>query len=197
MRALIVYFRTFEPLGETMTLRAAKVLLVLAWRCSYTLVVFNNITDYGSNYEFVTPRADDGLHFPGNRGMWRAINTPWLHTAFYLSIIAWEFVTMVLCWWGGVRLVSEFHAPDTEFQRSKTSCDRRTHGRPVAMGSLPSSAIGGEWFLMWQSQELEWPGCRLPKLCGRRNCSVAADPAGICRTILVCLYAPHFQILML
>jgi hypothetical protein len=30
---------------------------------------------------------------PGNHGMWRAVNSPASHTAFYLSIIVWEIAT--------------------------------------------------------------------------------------------------------
>ena len=87
-----------------MTLRTIKLLLVFGVAIFYSLVVFNNITDYGSNYEFVRHVMMMDSTFPGNRGMWRAINTPKLHTAFYLSIIAWETITMLLCWWGGIRM---------------------------------------------------------------------------------------------
>ena len=78
-----------------MTLRATKVILVFGVAFFYSLVVFNNITDYGSNYEFVRHVLMMDSTFPGNRGMWRAINTPLLHTAFYMSIIAWEIITML------------------------------------------------------------------------------------------------------
>ena len=71
-----------------MTLRAVKAALVFGVAVLYSLVVFNNITDYGSNYEFVRHVLMMDSMFPGNRGMWRAINTPGLHTVSYLSIIA-------------------------------------------------------------------------------------------------------------
>jgi len=138
-----------------MTLRAAKILLVLGVALFYTIVAFSNVTDYGSNYEFVRHVVMMDSTFPGNHGMWRAINAPWAHTAFYLSIIAWEFVTMILCWWGGLRLARVFHASNLEFQRAKT----------VAIAGLTVSllqwlvaflSIGGEWFLMWQSRT--WNG---------------------------------------
>ena len=45
-----------------------------------SLVVFDNITDYGSNYEFVRHVMMMDSTFPGIRGMRRAINTPLLHT---------------------------------------------------------------------------------------------------------------------
>ncbi len=138
-----------------MTLRAAKALLVLAVAVFYTFVVFNNITDYDSNYQFVRHVLMMDSTFPGNHGMWRAINSPALHTAFYASIIAWEFATMVLCWWGGARLMNALRGTPGEFQRAKS----------VAIGALTLSllmwlaaflSVGGEWFLMWQSKT--WNG---------------------------------------
>jgi hypothetical protein len=54
-------------------------------------------------------RADDGFNFPENHEMWRAINSPAMHTLFYLSIIAWETATMVLCWWGAAKLGRALH----------------------------------------------------------------------------------------
>ena len=89
-----------------MTLRVCKVLLVFSVAIFYTLVVLNNTTDYNSNYQFVRHVLMMDSTFPGNHGMWRAINSPAIHTAFYISIIAWEALTMVLCWWGGARMAA-------------------------------------------------------------------------------------------
>jgi predicted small integral membrane protein len=138
-----------------MTLRTIKLLLVFGVAIFYSLVVFNNITDYGSNYEFVRHVMMMDSTFPGNRGMWRAINTPLLYTAFYLSIIAWETFTMFLCWWGGLRMAQALHGTSAEFH----------HAKRIALAALTLSllmwlvaflAIGGEWFLMWQSKT--WNG---------------------------------------
>jgi predicted small integral membrane protein len=137
------------------TLRAAKVLLVFGVALFYTLVVFNNLADYGSNYQLVRHVLMMDSTFPGNRGMWRAINSPAMHTLFYVTIIAWETVTMLLCWWGGVRLARSLRGTATDFDRSKS----------VAIGALTLGmlmwlvaflSIGGEWFLMWQSKA--WNG---------------------------------------
>ena len=134
-----------------MTLRVAKSLLVFGVAIFYTFVVFNNLTDYDSNYEFVRHVLMMDSTFPGNHGMWRAINSPAMHTAFYVAIIAWEFATMLLCWWGGVRLAWLIDASDSDFQQAKD----------VAIWALTLSllmwlvaflGIGGEWFLMWQSR---------------------------------------------
>jgi len=138
-----------------MMLRVAKVLLVFGVAVYYTLVVFNNITDYGSNYAFVRHVLMMDSTFPANQGMWRAINSPGIHTTFYLAIIAWEFATMLLCWWGGVRLATMLSASAGDFQRSKgVAIAALTLG--LLMWLVAFLSIGGEWFLMWQSKT--WNG---------------------------------------
>jgi predicted small integral membrane protein len=138
-----------------MTLRAAKVLLVFAVAGFYSFVVFNNLTDYDSNYQFVRHTLMMDSTFPGNHAMWRAVNQPALHTVFYVSIIAWEMVTMVLCWWGGVRMARSLRGAAATFHGTKR----------VAIIALTLSllmwlvaflSVGGEWFLMWQSRS--WNG---------------------------------------
>ncbi len=138
-----------------MTLRATKVILVFGVAIFYSLVEFNNVTDYGSNYEFVRHVMMMDSTFPGNRGMWRAINTPLLHTAFYFSIIAWETITMFLCWWGGLRMAKALRGTPAAFHYAKrVSIAALTLS--LLMWLVAFLAIGGEWFLMWQSKA--WNG---------------------------------------
>jgi predicted small integral membrane protein len=136
-------------------LRAAKIALVFGVAVFYTFVVFNNLTDYNSNYQFVRHVLMMDSTFSGNQGMWRAINSPWAHSAFYASIIAWEALTMLLCWWGAARMLRAFNAHAAEFDRAKN----------IAIAALTLSllmwliaflSVGGEWFLMWQSKS--WNG---------------------------------------
>jgi len=138
-----------------MTLRVIKSALVFGVALFYSLVVFNNITDYGSNYEFVRHVMMMDSTFPGNRGMWRAIGAPSLHTAFYLSIIAWETITMLLCWWGGLRMVLALRGTAEAFHQAKrVSIAALTLS--LLMWLVAFLAVGGEWFLMWQSKS--WNG---------------------------------------
>jgi predicted small integral membrane protein len=138
-----------------MMLRAAKTLLVFAVAIFYTFVVFNNVTDYDSNYQFVRHVLMMDSTFPGNHGMWRAINSPAVHTAFYLSIIAWEIATMALCWWGGIRMLRARRGTAAEFSRAKgVAVAALTLG--LLMWLLAFLGVGGEWFLMWQSKS--WNG---------------------------------------
>jgi predicted small integral membrane protein len=93
--------------------------------------------------------------FPGNHGMWRAINSPTVHTAFYLSVIAWEFATMVLCWWGLWRLVRSLKSDPKTFRKaSNLSIAGLTLG--MLLWLVAFLDVGGEWFLMWQSKT--WNG---------------------------------------
>src|SRR6266446_7041426 len=102
-----------------MMLRVSKLLLVLAVALFYSFVVFNNATDYDSNYQFIRHVLMMDSTFPGNRGMWRAMNSPAWHTVFYLAIIAWEATTMVLAWWGGIRMARALRGPAAAFHQAK------------------------------------------------------------------------------
>jgi predicted small integral membrane protein len=138
-----------------MTLRATKLAMVFAVALYCTLLVFNNITDFDSNYQFVRHVLMMDSTFPGNHGMWRALNQPGWHTVFYLSIIAWEFVTMALCWWGGLRMVQALRGSAVAFHRAKRIS---IIGLTLALllWLLAFLTVGGEWFLMWQSKT--WNG---------------------------------------
>lgn len=138
-----------------MTIRITKISLVFAIALYYTVVALNNTTDYNSNFQFVRHVLMMDSTFPNNGAMWRAINSPAIHTLFYISIIVWEALTMIFCWWGGIKLVRSLKAPAATFQRAKT-----TAIIGLTLGALlwftAFLTIGGEWFLMWQSQK--WNG---------------------------------------
>src|SRR4051812_29650858 len=60
------------------------------------LVVFGNITDYGTNRAFVEHVLAMDTTFQSPNTMWRAITSPTLVTIAYVLIIAWEAVTALL-----------------------------------------------------------------------------------------------------
>jgi len=135
--------------------RMAKALLLAGVGLYYALVVFNNLTDFDSNYQFVRHVLSMDSTFPGNRGMWRAMPSPAFHLAFYLGIIAWEIVTTILLWWGVVQLMRALRLPVAAFNKAKRI--------PIAaltlsmlMWLVAFLSIGAEWFLMWQSHT--WNG---------------------------------------
>jgi hypothetical protein len=77
---------------KIMMLRLAKIALVFAVALCYSLVVFNNLTDYDSNYQFVRHVLMMDTTFPATAmGPWRALELCRLwHNVFYVSIIGWE-----------------------------------------------------------------------------------------------------------
>jgi predicted small integral membrane protein len=92
--------------------------------------------------------------FPDNTGRWRAIMSPWVHHAVYLLITATECSVALLCWLGAFRLY-----------RSRSDASRFNRNKDLAVCGLTLGivlwftgfiTIGGEWFLMWQSQT--WNG---------------------------------------
>jgi predicted small integral membrane protein len=82
--------------------------------------------------------------------MWRAISAPWFHLAFYLSIIAWEFITCILLWWGVVKLGLSLRQPSAAFNAAKR-IPILALTLSLLMWLVAFLAVGGEWFLMWQS----------------------------------------------
>ena len=134
-----------------MILRAAKASLVFGVALYHTLVVWNNLTDHDSNYQFIRHVLMMDSTFPDNRGMWRAMNSPVWHGVFYWTIIVWESAAMILCCWGGWRLAKSLKGDAKAFRAAKS----------VAIAGLTLSlllwlvaflSVGGEWFLMWQSK---------------------------------------------
>jgi predicted small integral membrane protein len=130
--------------------RVSKVLLTCAVALYASLVVFNNLTDYESNYLFVSHVLKMDTTFPGNRAMWRAIDSPWLYHASYALIIFIEAAVALICWVGGLRLI-----------RSRHDATRFNQAKGVAIAGLTLGiilwftgfiTIGGEWFAMWQSK---------------------------------------------
>lgn len=138
-----------------MIIRLSKTSMVLAIAFFATLVSFGNITDYGSNFAFVKHVLMMDTIFPDATIRYRAIETPWMHHAAYIFIIALETATAIACWIGGIKLFAARRAPGHEFNRAK--------GWAVAgltLGFLTWQvgfmSVGGEWFGMWMSNT--WNG---------------------------------------
>jgi predicted small integral membrane protein len=132
-------------------IRLSKISLVFSVATFLFLVVLNNLTDYGSNYLFVENVLGMTTVFEGNELRWRAIESPWVHTLFYWSIIAWEALAMVLIAYGGVCLCKHLNAGAAQFQKAKSIA---ILGLVVTMLQwfVAFITVGGEWFTMWQSE---------------------------------------------
>lgn len=138
-----------------MTTRMAKMSLVAGVAIFYSLVVFNNLTDFNSNYQFVRHVLSMDTTFQGNNGMWRALPWPGWHLTFYLGIIAWEILTTILLWWGAWQLYTARGSMPAEYNRVKR-VPVLALTVSLLMWLVAFLSVGGEWFLMWQSPN--WNG---------------------------------------
>jgi predicted small integral membrane protein len=137
------------------TTRTSKALLLFALGFYYTLVVFNNTNDYHSNLTFVHHVLVMDTTFPGNHGMWRAIQSPTIQFLFFASIVCWEIVTGLLLCWGGIRLVRNLRSSAATFNAAKrVGVIALTLSLLMWLSAFLS--VGNEWFLMWQSKT--WNG---------------------------------------
>lgn len=120
------------------------------------LVAFGNITDFGTNREFVRHVLAMDTTFRDEDVMWRAIESRALADVAYIGIIAWETLAAVVLlgavslWVSGLR------------RGNPGAVDRAR--RATTLGLLMVLllfgfgfiVIGGEWFQMWQSSD--WNG---------------------------------------
>ncbi|GLZ34418.1 membrane protein [Lentzea sp. NBRC 105346] len=145
------------------------------------LVVFGNVTDYGSNEAFVKHVLAMDTTFKSPKTMWRAITSPAIVTVVYVLIIAWEALTALV-------LASAF----VTWLRGRTQTAARLSSTGWLMQVIlflgGFITIGGEWFVMWQSEQ--WNGLTaalqnviigafglvLVHLAQRQNAPTSAEP---------------------
>lgn len=126
----------------------SKIALVWSVALYMTLVAFNNIADYGTNYAYVANVLKMDTTF--KTAMWRSVDSVPLHHLAYWIIIAVETASGALCWTGGWRLLKASRS-GRDFNRAKKTA---VFGLvlAVALWFAGFITIGGEWFLMWQSE---------------------------------------------
>jgi predicted small integral membrane protein len=135
--------------------RLAKVAMTAALAAFAFIVTYDNIVDYGTNYEFVKHVLSMDTTFPGNKLMGRAITDPRLWTLGYAAIIAAEGLVFVLLGIATLAMLFALRAPAAGFQRAKTWLVAG-----VALGFMVwfvgFMVVAGEYFAMWQSKT--WNG---------------------------------------
>ena len=135
--------------------RLAKVVLVAAVAAFALIVAYDNIVDYGSNYEFVRHVLSMDTTFPNNALIGRAIVNPRVWTAAYVTIIAVEGLTALLLFVGARALLTRLKSPAGEFNRAKGWA---VAGLTLGFGLwfFGFLVVAGEYFAMWQSHT--WNG---------------------------------------
>lgn len=91
--------------------RLAKILMIAAVGAFAFMVTYDNIVDYGSNYEFVRHVLSMDTTFSGNALMDRAVTDARVWKGAYAAIIAAEGLTCVLLCVGALALLMRLRAP--------------------------------------------------------------------------------------
>lgn len=134
-----------------LAIRLAKIACVAAMAFYVALVALGNVSDYWTNFAFVTHVLDMDQIFAGSDIRWRAITSPILHHAFYILIIATEIVVAALTWLGAVAMLRRLRDKAHAFHDAKNlAVAGLTLGFLLYEGGFVT--IGGEWFGMWQAQ---------------------------------------------
>ncbi len=133
-----------------LAIRLAKILCPAAIAFYMALVVFNNVTDYWTNFAFVADVLDIEQVSPRSDIHWRAITSPVLHHAGYVLIIVTELFIAALTFGGGFAMGRALKASAKQFEHAKAKAIAGlTLGFLLFEGGFV--AVGGEWFGMWQS----------------------------------------------
>ncbi|MGW0766653.1 DUF2165 domain-containing protein [Streptomyces sp. NPDC002676] len=146
---------TTTPTRTTVTstrqsgLRLAAGVLTGILALYITLVALGNITDFGTNQQFVRHVLAMDTTFKDDDLMWRAITSKGLQDTAYVAIIVWESVAALVLIWG-----TYLWARRDSDQARRWS----TYGLLMLLLLFGAGfiAIGGEWFSMWQSKT--WNG---------------------------------------
>ncbi|MEV0175797.1 DUF2165 domain-containing protein [Streptomyces sp. NPDC050803] len=130
-------------------LRLTALLLTASVALYMALVAFGNITDFGTNQQFVQHVLAMDTTFKDDDLMWRSITSKGLQDTAYVAIIVWETLAALVLIYGSWLWV-----------RQDAAGARRvsTYGLLMVMLLFGAGfiAIGGEWFAMWQSGD--WNG---------------------------------------
>lgn len=132
-------------------IRFAKIIVLFTVGMLALLVVFGNITDYNSNYQFVRHILSMDTTMEGNSIMYRAITSTALHHAAYIIIICWETLVMLLCFKGVYDMTKNINGTAEEFHKAK------------AFGILGLTACCILWFFGFQVIAAEWYGMWMSK----------------------------------
>jgi predicted small integral membrane protein len=138
-----------------MITRIAKITMIAGLAAFALIVTYDNIADYGSNYEFIKHVLSMDTTFAASTLKDRAITNETLWHAAYALIIAVEAITGFLLAFGALALLSRLRSPAAIFNRAKTFAVAGL-ATGFALWFIGFLVIAGEYFTMWQSKT--WNG---------------------------------------
>ncbi len=131
------------------TIRLLKICLAASVAIYISMVALSNIFEYSINFNYLSQimRME---HVFEKVNIERAVFSPILHHAAFITIIIWEVISAVILWIGVIQSLKSIHDPIL-FSKSK---EMITIGLLLLLilFSLVFVAIGGQYFASWQSQ---------------------------------------------
>jgi len=118
-------------------------------------VIFNNLFDYDSNYQFINHIASMSEVFNKQTNAWRSIQSAVFHHFMYVLIILWEVFVFALLAIGTLQMFRSIKSDSVTFEEAKVKA-KSGFVCGVILWFLVFVSVGGEWFLMWQSEK--WNG---------------------------------------
>jgi predicted small integral membrane protein len=136
------------------TLPVAVAVLTLITAAYYLLVAIGNITDFNTNQAFVQHVFEMDTTFGDDDMTWRAITSSAIQNIAYILIIAWEVLIAAVLIWAVVAWVAALRGRAGYNRARRLSTLGWTMVLLLFAGGF--IVVGGEWFVMWQSDE--WNG---------------------------------------
>lgn len=138
-------------------IRLSKILILFTVGTLGAVVVFGNLTDYDSNFQFVSHMMsmDSKPEYLGKAIEYRAISAPWMHHIAYISVICIEAMITILALSGAYVM----------FKARKESAEVFHQSKLLGILSLSLccflwffgfQVVAGEWFGMWMNAQ--WNG---------------------------------------
>ena len=133
-------------------MRIIKVIMVVGMALFLTFAVLGNVTmsDIGFGAMKTAVGMETTFKHPG--AMWRAITTPALLWTIFAGIVLFEALGAVLCWIGAARMWTA-RRDANGFEGAKSLAIMGL-GITAAFYFVGWLVFAGEWFCMWQSQQL-------------------------------------------
>lgn len=142
-----------DNLSAALALRVSKVAFIFAIALYFAVVAFDNVTDYGTNFAFVSHVLSMDSLPKDQNVIWRSIQSAKYHHLAYWIIILWEFVAALVCAVGAFSLLRSLKS-SAAFNANKTYAILGL-STGLLLWVVAFITVGGEWFLMWESP---WSG---------------------------------------
>ena len=132
-----------------MNIRSIKGIIVASVALFFTLFVFNDLTDFASNQNYIASVMS--LETVKNETIaWRAVRHPNIQLLVYWVFILLELTAALFCWIGTLQIFKYSNA-----SREKFSSIKILALTGLTLGFLKYMVgfvdFGSEWFYLWQS----------------------------------------------